>query len=142
MVYQGGAPDFTNGALNYKVAGLHYLPDGKTAVEGTYDLVMRSETARCLYGFTKAPISATIAVTSAMGESKVATTQMTEKDGWLKLAAYGFTFSENSIRATITQQGQAPAKSTITCVNTKNKKLTKKVTAVGPKCPTSYKKKP
>jgi hypothetical protein len=32
-------------------------------------------------------------------------------------------------------------KTTITCVGTKNKKLTKKVTAVGPKCPAGYKKK-
>lgn len=140
MVYQGGAPDFVSGALNYKVAGLHYLPDGKTEVEGTYDLVMRSETARCLYGFTKAPISATISVTSAMGESKVATTQMSEKDGWLKLGAYGFTFSENSIRAKISQAGSAAAKkTTITCVKGK---FTKRVTASIPQCPTGYKKKP
>ena len=144
MVYQGDAPQFSNGALNYKVAGLHYLPDGKSAVEGTYDLVMLSETARCLYGFSKAPISASISVTSADGDAKVATTLVSEKDGWLKLAAYGFTFSENRIDAKITQLGSAAAtapskKTTITCVKGK---VTKKVTAVGPKCPAGYKKKP
>ena len=141
MVYQGNSPEFTNGTLNYKVAGLHYLPDGKTEVEGTYDLVMRSDTARCLYGFTKAPISATIAVTSAEGEAKVATTMMTEKDGWLKLGAYGFTFSSPTISAKLTQVGstQVLRKATITCAKGK---LTKKVTAVGPKCPAGYKKKP
>jgi hypothetical protein len=142
MVYQGAAPEFTSGTLNYKVAGLHYLPDGKTAVEGTYDLVMRSDTARCLYGFSKAPISATIVVTSANGESKVATTTMSEKDGWLKLSAYGFTFSENRIVARISQVSEvAGNKTTITCINAKNKKLTKKLTAVAPKCPSGYKKK-
>jgi hypothetical protein len=141
MAYQGGSPVFSEGALSYKVAGLHYLPDGKTEVEGSYDLVMRSETARCLYGFSKAPISATVSVTSSDGASKVATTVVREtKDGWLKLAAYGFTFSENRIKATITQAGSAK-KTTITCVNIKNKKLTKKVTAVAPKCPAGYKKK-
>jgi hypothetical protein len=142
MVYQGDAPQFVDGGLNYKVGGLHYLPDGKTAVEGTYDLVMRSETARCLYGFTKAPISASIAVTSGDGESKVATTLMSEKDGWLKLAAYGFTFSENRIVAKISQKPEAVAvtvkKATITC--TKGKQV-KKVTAIAPKCPAGYKKK-
>jgi hypothetical protein len=139
MVYEGQAPNYDGKALSYRVAGLHYLPGGSQTVEGSYDLVMRSDIARCMYGFTKAPISATVSVVSSEGATKVATTVVSEKDGWLKLGAYGFTFSENSIRARITQKSQAPAKSTITCVKGK---LTKKVTAVGPKCPTGYKKKP
>ncbi len=145
MVYQGQAPEFSNGALTYKVGGLHYLPDGKTEAEGTYDLVMRSETARCLYGFSKAPVSAQVSVTSATGEAKVATTVVSEKDGWLKMAAYGFTFSSPTISVRLSQAGTAPVsskKTTITCISTKNKKLTKKVTAVNAKCPTGYKKKP
>ena len=139
-----GAPEFSNNMLDYKVAGLHYAPDGKTLNEGTYDLVMRSDTARCLYGFSKAPISATVSVTSASGEAKVATTVVSEKDGWLKMAAYGFTFSSPTISVKLTQAAApvAAKKTTITCVSTKNKKLTKKVTAVGPKCPAGYKKKP
>jgi hypothetical protein len=142
MGYDGSAPNYVNGNLSYKVSGMHYMADGKTEVEGTYDLVMRSDTARCLYGFSKAPISATVSVTSASGEAKVATTVVREKDGWLKMAAYGFTFSSPTISVKLTQAGSAPAKkTTITCVSTKNKKLTKKVTAVGPKCPAGYKKK-
>lgn len=140
MAYEGKSPSFDGSTLSYKVAGMHYLPKGAEAVTGTYDLVMRSETARCLYGFTKAPISATISVTATDGDAKVATTLVSERDGWLKLSAYGFTFSENRITAKITQVGVAK-NSTITCVNTKNKKLTKKVTAVSPKCPAGYKKK-
>lgn len=142
MAYQGDAPGFSSGSLSYRIAGLHYLPDGKTAAEGTYDLVIRSETARCLYGFNKAPVSASISVTSADGDAKVATTLVSEKDGWLKLAAYGFTFSENRIQAKITQVGSAAApskKTTITCVKGK---LTKKVTDIKPTCPAGYKKKP
>ena len=142
MAYNGAAPSFNRGSLDYKVAGLHYLPDGKSEVEGTYDLVMRSETARCLYGFTKAPISATISVTAANGEAKVATTVVSEKNGWLKMAAYGFTFSSPTISVKLSQQGSSSVvtakKTTITC--TKGK-LTKKVTSVGPKCPAGYKKK-
>ncbi len=142
MAYEGSAPSFRNGELDYKVAGLHYLPDGKDEVQGSYNLVLRSETARCLYGFNKAPISAKISVTSASGEAKVATTVMSEKDGWVKLAAYGFTFSSPTISVKLTQEGSASApsakKTTITCTNGK---LTKKVTSVGPKCPVGYKKK-
>ncbi len=138
-----GAPTFENGMLDYRVAGLHYAPDGKTLNEGTYDLIIRSDVARCLYGFTKAPISATIKVVGEGGENKVATVMVNEdaKTGWIKMAAYGFNFSSPTIKVKLTQ-AKAPAKKvTITCVGIKNKKLTKKVTAVAAKCPTGYKKK-
>ena len=131
-------PEFKNGLLTYKVAGLHYAPDGKTLNEGSYDLVMRSDVARCLYGFSKAPISATVSVVGEGGENKVATTVVSEKNGWLKLAAYGFTFSSPTISVKLSQASAPAKKTTITCVKGK---LTKKVTAVGPKCPTGYKKK-
>jgi hypothetical protein len=131
-----GTPEFSKNMLTYKVAGLHYAPDGKTLNEGTYDLVMRSDVARCLYGFSKAPISATVSVVGEGGENKVATTVVREKDGWLQLAAYGFTFSSPTISVKLTQA--APKKTTITCVKGK---VTKKVTAAAPKCPTGYKKK-
>ena len=141
MGFDIGAPKFQAGSLNYQVTGLHYMPDGQTEVEGTYDLVMRSETARCLYHFSKAPISAKVSVTSATGEAKVATTVVREtKDGWLQMAAYGFTFSSPTISVKMTQAGEATSakKTTITCAKGK---LTKKVTAVAPKCPAGYKKK-
>ena len=131
-------PEFKNGLLTYKVAGLHYAPDGKTLNEGSYDLVMRSDVARCLYGFSKAPLSATVSVIGEGGENKVATTVVSEKDGWLKLAAYGFTFSSPTISVKLSQAKAPAKKTTITCVKGK---LTKKVTAVGPKCPAGYKKK-
>jgi hypothetical protein len=103
MVFSGGVPEFRNGYLNYKVAGLHYLPNGSSQTLGTYDILMRSEVARCLYGFSKAPVSATVAVIGEMGNETVATTVVSESDGWLKLAAYGFTFSEKEIKVRITQ---------------------------------------
>lgn len=135
MAYSGSAPEWENGFLNYKVAGLHFMPDGKTEVEGSYDLALRSDAARCLYGFSKAPISATISVTGSGGEQKTAVTQVSEKDGWLKLTARGFTFSSPTISVKLSQK--SVKKTTITC---KKGKLTKKVTAVGPKCPVGYKK--
>jgi hypothetical protein len=136
MAYSGAAPAWENGRLNYEVAGLHYMPDGKTPVEGIYDLAIRSDAARCLYGFSSAPISATISVTGANGELKTAVTKVFEKDGWLKLTARGFNFSSPTISVKLTQA--SAKKTTITCVKGK---LTKKVTAVGPKCPAGYKKK-
>lgn len=136
MGYESGAPQMSSGFLNYKVLGMHYLPDGKTEAQGSYDLLLRSDVARCLYGFSKAPISATISVTGGTNKT-VATTVVSEKNGWLKMAAYGFTFSDKTIKVKITQP-KVVKKTTITCVKGK---VTKKVTAAGPKCPTGFKKK-
>lgn len=133
MVYDGGVPKFSSGFLGYKVAGLHFESDAETEVIGSYDLVMRSEVARCLYDFSKAPVSATITI-SGEGDKNIATTVVSEKNGWLKLAAYGFTFSEKTIKVKLSQKKQT----TITCVAPGKK--AKKVTAVTPKCPKGYKK--
>jgi len=132
MAYEGNAPAYQRGFLNYKVAGMHNLADGTEAI-GTYDLVMNSAVARCLYGFNKAPVSGTITI-SGDGDKNIATTVVSEKNGWLKLAAYGFTFSEKTLKVKLTQKKQT----TITCVASGKKSV--KVTAASPKCPKGYKK--
>ena len=104
MVYDGGTPSFKGGFLSYKVAGLHYQPNGEQLALGTYDLVMRSDVARCLYGFSKAPLSATVSVVNEKGTKTTATTVVSEKSGWLKMAAYGFTFSKKTIKVKITKK--------------------------------------
>lgn len=135
MAYEGGAPRYSGGFLNYNLAGMHYLPGGVDEVIGTYDLVMRSDVARCLYGFSKAPVSATISVVGG-DSNNIATTVVSEKNGWLKLAAYGFTFSEKTIKVKLTQK-----KTTITCVSNSRPVKTKKVTDFTPKCPKGFTKK-
>jgi hypothetical protein len=131
------------------------MPDGKTPVLGTYDLVIRSDVARCLYRFSTAPISASVSITGG-SDAIIATTVVNEKNGWLKLAAYGFTFSEKTLQvklsqevvveptptptatSTATTKPVVAKKITITCVKGKT---SKKVIAVKPKCPTGFKKK-
>jgi hypothetical protein len=132
MVYQSLVPNYQKGFLNYQVAGVHYDPNGEIQ-RGEYDLLMRSEVARCLYGFSKAPVSATITI-SGEGDANIATTVVGEKNGWLRLAAYGFTFSKKTIKVKLTQKRQT----TITCVAAGKKSV--KVTAANPKCPKGYKK--
>ena len=138
-VFSSGAPAFnkTEGTLDYKVAAPHIKPDG-SLTSGTYDLVLNSTVARCLYGFSKAPIGATVSVLSNDGQAQVATTIINEKNGFFRMGAYGFGFSSPTIKMKITQAGTAGAKKTITCVNG-NK--AKKVTAVKPVCPAGFKKK-
>jgi len=157
LTYLPGPPTFDkeSQSLTYKVASPHYEANGSLA-SGSYDLSMRSDIARCLYGFTNAPIKAEISITSDEGEKKVATTIVNEKNGWLYLSAKGFTFSSPVINVKLSQEkvvAPAPAPSpsespmvapvakkkvTISCVKGKT---TKKVTAVSPKCPAGYKKK-
>jgi hypothetical protein len=105
---------------------------------------MRSDAARCIYGFSKAPISASISIVSADGNNDVATTVAAEKDGWLSLSANNFQFSSPIIQVKFTQEAPvatakpAAKQTTITCVKGKT---TKKVTAAKPVCPKGYVKK-
>lgn len=96
-MYAVDPPNFNRGSLNYEVASIHYLPDGKSLNLGKYEMALRSDVARCIYGLSKSPISASIQVVNSNGEKAVATTVVSEKNGWLKLAAYGFTFSKKKI---------------------------------------------
>jgi len=158
MMYSGGPPSFNKelGTLEYKVGSPHFTSKGEV-FKGSYDLQISSEVARCLYNFTSAPIQASISVVNETGENSVSTTVVNEKDGWLRMAAYGFTFSNPTVKVKLTQEVAAPKpaasatptpnpvatpaaakKNSITCVKGKT---SKKVTAVNPKCPTGYKKK-
>lgn len=154
--YSAGPPalDKTEGTLNYVVASPHYGTKGDV-FKGSYDLVMRSDVARCVYGFSKAPINASISITSADGTPQVATTLIGERNGWLYLQAKNFEFSAPIVKAKLTQVAEptptptptptatatpkpVAKKITITCVKGKS---VKKVTAVKPTCPSGYKKK-
>lgn len=153
-MYSPGPPSFnkSTSTLDYKVVAPHFTHSGEVFL-GTYNLAINSKVARCLYGFSNAPISATISISSADGTNRVATTTVTERNGFLNLAAYGFEFSDPTISVKITgekitEAAPTPAaspisvaqaqKSTITCIKGKT---SKKVTAVKPKCPAGYKKK-
>jgi hypothetical protein len=116
---------------------MHYLPGGTELNLGTYNLIMRSDVARCLYGFSQAPLSATISVLNEQGTKTTATSVVSEKNGWLKLAAYGFSFSKKTIRAKITK-----AKPTrIACVSVADESKVRNIRAINPKCPKGFRQK-
>jgi hypothetical protein len=135
--YLAGPPTFnpTTEELEYKVAGPHLLPNGELS-RGTYDLSLRADFARCLYGISGTAIKATISIISDNGTSVNAVSTVTERNGWLNFSAKGFTFSAPTIKVKLTSNSTAK-KTTITCTKGKVKK---KVTGVTPKCPTGYKK--
>jgi hypothetical protein len=143
-MYLDGPPtyDASKGSLDYKVASTHYEADGKTEFKGTYELLMSSSVARCIYKFTSAPVKATVSVTSENGEPNVATTVVNEKNNWLTLGAYNFTFSSPTVSVKLTQdkpQVVTPPKPVIKKITCVKGKVTKKI--VASKCPAGYKKK-
>jgi hypothetical protein len=159
LTYSAGPPAYNKSeeSLDYKVLAPHYTSKGDLAV-GTYDLLLKSEVARCIYGFSKAPISGSISIVNESGQNNVATTVINEKNGFLYMSANGFTYSAPTVKIKLSQVAEvvaptptptptptpsastkAPVKAvTITCIKGKT---TKKVTAAKPKCPTGYKKK-
>jgi hypothetical protein len=164
LLYSAGPPTFNpdESSLDYKVAAPHFESDGSEA-SGTYDLLLRSDVARCIYGFTSAPIKATLEVLSNDGSTKIASTTITERNGWLVMSAAGFGFSSPIVRARLTQDAPAPSPSasptaspvasptpsTAPAVVTKSTKksitcikgtASKKVRAVKPKCPKGWTK--
>jgi hypothetical protein len=155
LVYNAGPPDFDRDTqnLNYKVLSTHFNADG-TVAKGTYDLILSSTVARCIYGFTKAPIQASLSIISEDGSPQVATQTIQENDGWLSLSAAGFTYSSPTIAVKLSQAAPAPevtpspaatsksqawtgGSKSITCAKGKVKK---KVSGVNPKCPKGFKK--
>ena len=138
-------PIFDGASLNYKVGGAHHLEDGITLTKGVYDLALRSDFARCLYGFSNAPIKAAVTISYGQeGTQNVATETVSQDKAkeWIYISAKNFTFSAPTIKVKFTQETVvAPApirKTTISCVKGK---VTKKITAVNPKCPKGFKKK-
>ena len=134
-VYISAPPSFNTKTqtLDYKVASPHFDENGNENI-GTYNLVLRSDRARCLYGFTNAPISATVSVLSSSGTNQTITTTVNEKNGWLYLSANGFKYSSPVIKVKLSQAKNQ--RFSISCVKGK---ITKKITGTNPKCPLGFK---
>jgi hypothetical protein len=161
-VYAAGTPRFNaaNQSLDYKVMAPHFTSKGEV-FKGTYDLRIRSEVARCIYGFTSAPIQASISVLSEDGSMQRATQTVNEDKGWLSLSANGFSYSSPTIQVLLSQSDEiltptpeittqampepsvkaAPIKRTIICAKGKaGAQVKRKVTALKPVCPAGYRK--
>jgi hypothetical protein len=157
-VYSAGPPAFNKEleSLDYKVIAPHYTASGEV-FKGTYDLRIRASVARCIYGFTNAPIQASISIIGEDGSAQVATQTINEVDGWLSLSANGFTYSSPTISVKLRQEAPVVAptptptetptavptatppskKRTIKCIMGKKVRT---VSALTPKCPAGYRK--
>ena len=129
------------GSLDYQVSSPHFDRNGKANI-GTYDLIIKSAVARCLYGYTSAPVQASVSIISADGTSQLATSVLNEKDGWLHLYVAGFGYSAPTLRIKLSQPKletkpvTTKAVKKITCVKGKVSRVVTSAT-----CPSGYKKK-
>ena len=142
-VFVQGPPKLDSGGnLDFQVAATSLKENGEVNL-GTYNLSIADEVAKCIWGTSNLGVGASISVITQEGVKQVATTSMGKSDGQLNFAASGFHYSTNKISISLgakvkNSPTKSPKKSSITCVKGK---LTKKVTAVNPKCPAGYKKK-
>jgi hypothetical protein len=95
--------DEVSQTLDYKVAAPHFDKNGKPNV-GSYNLVIDSKVARCLYNFSDAPVNASVSIVNTDGTQQVVTNVVSEKNGWLSLSANGYTYSAPTVRVKLTQQ--------------------------------------
>ena len=110
-VYDGSIPAFNAAeqTLDYLVSAPHFAANGRE-FGGTYDLIMRADVAKCIYGFDRTPASATISVLSEDGVERLTTVNLLERRGWLIFAAYGFNFSSPKIKIKLSQSAVPGAK--------------------------------
>jgi hypothetical protein len=121
--------------LSYQLAAPHFK-NGTEEFKGTYSLVISEKLARCIWGNSLTNASARVTILNPDGKTSVVTQTLKRLSGFYYFDINGFGFSAPTIRIKLTQD--ANTKTTITCVKGK---LSKKVTAVKPICPTGYKKK-
>jgi len=161
--YIPGPPQFNpqSASLEYQVSAPHFTPEGNQ-FKGSYDLAISADQARCIYGFKgNFPVKASVSIVSENGIEQIASESIGEKDGWLRLGAYNFTFSTPKLRVKLTQEKDptTPVQSSEPSpsndggkVTIKNQKIAKSYQikclngkksfvkqGVNPKCPKGYK---
>jgi len=86
--YAAGPPSFSSsdGSFSYTVASPHYDEKG-AVIQGTYNFVVRSDTARCIYGIDEGTMSATVSITSTDGTDQASSAKVNVADDgqWLKV---------------------------------------------------------
>ncbi len=120
-------PKFEGGTLRYEMGALHLKPDG-SVFKGNFDMFIESSFARCLWRLSKAPVQASISVTSKDGVQNIATTSLGERNGFIRMKAAGFTFSTSTVEMKLQNKKVETSK----CIRTGTKKT---FTVTGKNCP-------
>lgn len=150
--------DASSQNLEFRMASPHVDQMGKLTT-GNYDLILKEEIAKCIWGLKTIPSTATLIVSYPDGTADVGTVVFGARNGFVNFHVNGFHFSSPTIKIKLdapkpkasdipsptptetkaTEQfTPTPAKqTTIKCK--KGSKFLKK-TAISPKCPSGYQK--
>ena len=155
-----GQPRVTSeNEIDFSIGSPHTFPNGELVV-GFYQAYIKKGWIDCQWiGNTISKSSSfSVSVTDPNGNPEVATTSVVVEGDFIRINASGFHYSKPTIKVVsnaavlaeptpsasptistaVKPQVVAAKKSTITCIKGK---VSKKVTAINPKCPTGYKKK-
>jgi len=155
--------DEANKTLTWVAAAPHFAEDGTTINQGAYQAKIPVADAKLLWGLTNpndAATALTVSMTSdATNGGDVNTVKsIAVKNGFILISSTGYQYSKPTFKIAMNPKykpstgssssssstgssnsaGSVSKKASITCVKGK---VTKKVTAVNPKCPSGYKKK-
>ena len=97
IAYSSGPPVFSKGTLDYQVGATHFNSDDQI-LKGTYNILMRTDVARCIYSLKAGPIIGSVSITDDSGKANIATVSSTEKNGWVRVSANGFHYSLSTIK--------------------------------------------
>jgi hypothetical protein len=145
LTYENLVPkfDLATQELTYRIASPHQLPSGQE-FPGVYELLLKRDLANCLWGLSAVAPKVSVAVVSSDNQAKAHVTTNRVTSDWVSMSVYGFTYSETKVKVKLQNgvQPTAPAgKKTIICFNKKKPNVTKKITAINPKCPAGFQKK-
>jgi hypothetical protein len=141
--------------LKYRVAAPHLKENGALN-SGFYRLQLNPQVAKCIWGENLLGAKAEVSVINDSGEVQVTTSTFLFNNDAAIFEVSGFHYSAGTINIKLsvpsstktisTQATDSPkntpvAKSKVTTITCIKGKVTKKVTAISPKCPAGYKKK-
>lgn len=90
--YSDGPPALSRGILRYSLAAPSKAAESGEPVLGSYNLVMRTSFARCIYGGRDVSPRAEISITSSEGDYKVSTSITSRNKSWIRVTANNFNY--------------------------------------------------
>lgn len=101
--YAAGPPNYDSSTKTFTyTVGAPHFDDKGNVLKGTYDFVVRSSAARCLFNLPSGLLSGEVSVLGSSGVTQDSVISSVVDDGnWLKMSAAGFHFSTPTVSSRI-----------------------------------------
>lgn len=88
--YSDGPPLLSKGSLKYSLAAPSKSSATQQEIVGSYNLVMRTSFANCVYGKKTISPKAEVTITSTQGDYRLATSVTSRSSNWIRVSANNF----------------------------------------------------